>query len=98
MCHHVWTVPLIVLVCVFVLLCEVISGVLFAVDHLTASFTLNSFLCNSLADPVTYDWLQLLALKGFTGAEIQSGVQVHVFRCSVSSSCHILQLSLTLCK
>ena len=41
--------------CVFVSLCEVISGVLFAVDHLTASFALNSFLCNSLADPVTDD-------------------------------------------
>ena len=58
-----WTVPLIVLMYVFVLLCEVISGVLFAVDHLTASFTLNSFLCNALADPVTHDWLQLLALQ-----------------------------------
>jgi hypothetical protein len=51
----------------FCALCEVISGVLFAVDHLTASFTLNSFLCNSLADPVTDDWSQLLPLKRFDG-------------------------------
>ena len=59
MCHHMCgQFLLIVLVCVFVSLCEVISGVLFAVDHLTASFTLNSFLCNSLADPVTDDWSQ----------------------------------------
>ena len=62
LCHHVWRVPLILLVYAFVPLCEIISGVLFALDHLTASFTLNSFLCNSLSDPVTYDWLQLLAV------------------------------------
>ena len=62
---RVWREPLIVLVCIFVSLCEIISGVLFAVDHLTASFRLNSLLCNSLADPVTFMWLQLLAAKGF---------------------------------
>lgn len=55
LCHHVWTVPLIVLACAFVPLCEIISGVLFAVDHLTASFTINSFLYNPLVDPITYD-------------------------------------------
>ena len=58
--------------CVFVSLCEIISSVLFAVDHLTASFRLNSLLCNSLADQVTFMWLQLLAAQDFTGAEIQS--------------------------
>ena len=77
-------------VCVFVFSCEVISGVLFAVDHLTASFALNSFLCNSWADPVTDDSSQLLLLKRFSGRWNLIGNVKSCFRWFIPFLCHML--------